>query len=98
MGRRRGDFKGFWLWAVSLGAAFLVFGAFALSAGVAEGQSEGDFSPLFEREVGPFAVGMGWTPAAPQVGFVNVGVAPRTLGAGGRGFGRAGYGEGYSAT
>ena len=73
---------GLWGWAVSLGAAFLVFGVFAASAGVAGAQSGGGFVPLFEREAGPFAVGMGWTPAAPQVGFVNVGVAPRALASG----------------
>ena len=38
------------------------------------------FQPLFTRTVEPFEVAMGWTPAAPQVGFVNVGVAPAALG------------------
>ncbi len=38
------------------------------------------FQPLFTRTVEPFEVAMGWTPAAPQVGFVNIGVAPAALG------------------
>ena len=52
-------------------------------SGVALAQTPPDaapaFQPLFEREVAPFKVAMGWTPAAPQVGFVNVGVAPTAL-------------------
>jgi len=45
-------------------------------------QSPDAFQPLFTRTVEPFEVAMGWTPAAPQVGIVNVGVAPAALATG----------------
>ena len=53
---------------------------FAIIPAVALAQDATDaFQPLFTRAVEPFDVAMGWTPAAPQVGFVNVGVAPAAL-------------------
>ena len=46
---------------------------------VARAQSDERFQPLFNREVGPFNVGMSWVPPSPQVGIINIGVKPAML-------------------
>ena len=46
---------------------------------VARAQSDERFQPLFNREVGPFNVGMSWVPPSPQVGIINIGVKPALL-------------------
>ncbi len=65
-------------------ASALILALLAITPTAALAQSPQDpadaFQPLFVRTVEPFEVAMGWTPAAPQVGFVNVGVAPAALG------------------
>ena len=45
----------------------------------ARAQSDETFQPLFNREVGPFNVGMSWVPPSPQVGIINIGVKPALL-------------------
>ena len=45
----------------------------------ARAQSDETFQPLFNREVGPFSVGMSWVPPSPQVGIINIGVKPAML-------------------
>ena len=45
----------------------------------ARAQSDEDFQPLFNREAGPFDVGMSWVPPSPQVGIINIGVRPTLL-------------------
>ncbi len=45
----------------------------------ARAQSDERFQPLFNREVGPFNVGMSWVPPSPQVGIINIGVKPAVL-------------------
>ena len=59
-------------------AAAVVAWAFLLPVGV-HAQSDDSFRPLFNREAGPFDIGMSWVPPSPQVGIVNIGVKPTVL-------------------